>query len=62
MRKVHHDRFSHLELEDFGKEWKAFIGKLKVMRYQRKRKAEDLDGFNESHRKAEAKHKANLAR
>ena len=29
-----------------------------MMRYQRKRKAENLDDFNESHRKAEAKHAA----
>ena len=58
MRKVHHDRFSHLELEEFGKEWKAFRDKLKVMRYQRKRKAEDLDGFNESNRESVAKCKA----
>ena len=58
MRKVHHDRFSHLELEEFGKEWKAFRDKLKVMRHQRKRRAEDLDGFNESNRESVAKCKA----
>ena len=58
MRKVHHSRFSHRVLEEFGEMWKVFAHNLAESRRKNKRKAEDLEGFKENHQKEEAARKS----